>query len=593
MNDVRNILKSTQTKLSKAQESLGIVAIGMGIIILLTKLTSLLKSQLLVAVYGIRSRELDLFHAANVIPDFIFSVIVIGGINAALIPIFSKINLDEPYEIQTKILSSILNIFVICLLFISIAVYIFAPQAIHYVVNINLPNINNKLTPDEYHMLIDLLRILIFSPIILCLSAIFSSILQVKKLFWITAFAPLFYNIGIIITTLVIRIFHLDVKFLAYGVIFASVLHLLIQLPAIFQANIHYQVLSFAFNNSYVINAIRNTIPRSIGLASEYIAGIFQAFIALNITTGALNALRLATSLRDIPTSVFGLAIAQSIFPHISELAQSNRLDDLQKVFSRAIRILLLWTIPITVVVIVLRTPMTQLIFGLFSKSGDFQGTNMVSYTLLFLAISIISLSIVGIINRTFYALNDSVTPTLVSIFIIFFEISLTYALVNLFSNFDESLSVNPIFIISNINSYFSNGNSPAAIGGIALASSISTTINVSILIFLLRKKGINFFYEQSYISKKFLSGLISLILGLIVFKYTNDFIDTTRVVGVLLTSINSSMFILMTYYLSENFLKDDDVLLIDDLITKTKPYLNKVLFLFNRNKIIGVSELD
>lgn len=592
INQIGLLFKKTHEKVANYSDSFGYVALGMGIIILLTKLTALLKSQILIAIYGIKSVELDLFHAANVIPEFIFSIVVIGGINAALIPVFNKISLSEPKNIQKEVFSSIVNIFILTLLFICIIVFIFSPQIISLVTSIQLQNTRSELTSKEYTLLVEMLRILIFSPIILCVSSIFSSILQVKKAFWITALAPLFYNIGIIISSFVLTFFDNDIRILVYGVIVASFLHFAIQLPSIINARISYNLFSLNFRNPYVRRAIKSTIPRSIGLTFYNIGSIFQSFIALNTLTGSLNSLKLAISIREIPASIFGLAIAQSIFPKMSELAENGDIESLQKLFSKAIRMVLFWTIPITAIIIVLRTPISQLLFGIFSNNDNFQGINMVSYALLFLSLGIIFFSVLEIVNRVFYSLKDQITPTFVGLIIMFFEIAMTYSLVNLFSHFDESLSLNPFFLISNVDNYFSNGNSPAAVGGIALASTIAIGINVSILVFLLKKKGVDFFYENHLIWKKLISGIVMLIVGFIVFKYTNEVFDTTRVMGIFLTTLNSSFFMMTTYYITERMLRDEDISLLDNVIQKTGLYINKVQKLFSKSKIIGVGDL-
>lgn len=589
MNSVQRIFKKSEEVITKAPDSFGYIAVGMGVLILLTKLTSLVKSQILIAIYSIKSVELDLFNAANVIPEFIFSIVVIGGINAALIPVFNKITISESEKEQKLIFSTIVNIFIFVLLILCSLVFIFTPQILGSITQLRLPNTNNSLSPADFELLVELVRILIFSPIILCVSSIFSSILQVKKAFWITALAPLFYNIGIIFSSYILTHFNNDIKILAYGVLLASFLHFMIQLPSIIQAGIQYNPFSFEVKNFYVVKAIKNTLPRTIGLTSDYIGSIFQSLMALNLVTGSLNALRLATSIRELPASLFGLSIAQSVFPRMSELVEKGDNEGFQKIFSKAIRMVLFWTIPVTAIFIVLRTPISQLLFGLFQKEGDFEGTNMVAYALLFLSLSVIFFSVLGIVNRAFYSLNDSVTPTIVSIIVIFFELTMTYTLVNLFSHFDESLSLNPLYLVSNIDNYFSNGNSPAALGGIALASTLAIGLNVTILIFRLRKKGPDFFYEAHYIYKKFISGILMLLVGFLIFKYTNDFFDTTRVVGVFLTTLNSTFFMLITYYLSEKLLLDEDISLLDNFLSKGDIYFKKVKGLFKRNKIVSV----
>lgn len=589
MRRIAKIIKKSEGILSLEKKPFGFVALGMGVLIFLTKITALVKLQVLTAIFGIRSSVLDLFNAANAIPEFIFNIVVIGGINAALIPVFNQTLLNESNERLKKVFSTIVNIFMLVLFVISVLVYIFAPQIIFFTGNIRLANVKNDLSADDFQMFIDLLRILIFSPIILCISSIFSSFLQVKRSFWITALAPLFYNIGIIGASILLVFFDKNILILAYGVVFASLLHFGIQLPAIIKTNIHYSFLAFDIGDTYVKRALKNTLPRSIGLTSENIANVFQTFIALSLVQGSLNSFRIAASLRDLPSSIFGLAVAQTVFPQMSELAEKKDFIEFQKLFSLSIRIILFWTIPITAIFIVLRTPIVQLLFGLFNKEITFSDTSLVSYSLLFLSLGIIFYSILAVVNRAFYSLNDSYTPTITSITVIFVELTLTYVLVNLFSHFNESLTLNPFFVLSNLDNYFQNGNSQAAVGGIALASTIGVFLNLSILVWILKRKGADFFYESRYIFNKILSGCITILIGFFAFKYLNSFFDTTRVVGVFLSTLNISLIMCLIYYISEKFLKDEDVKLFDNFLSKMGSFLRKVKEAFSKNQIIGV----
>jgi len=589
VNRVSKILSHSKGAFSQAGKSFGFIAFGMGVLIFLTKITALVKLQILTVIFGIRSSELDLFNAANAIPEFIFTIVVIGGINAALIPVFNQTSLNESEDRLKKVFSTIVNIFILVLFTICILVFIFAPQIISLTDRIRLANIENDLSLSDFQLFVDLLRILIFSPIILCVSSIFSSILQVKRSFWITALAPLFYNLGIIGASVLLTYYDNNIIILAYGVLFASLLHFAIQLPAILKTKVQYTLFAFNAGDAYVKRAITNTLPRIIGLTSDNIANIFQTFIALALVQGSLNSFRLATSLRDLPSSIFGLAVAQSVFPQMSELAEKKEFIEFQKLFSLAIRTILFWTIPVTAIFIVLRTPIVQLLFGLFNKEITFSDTSLVSYSLLFLSLGIIFYSILAVVNRAFYSLNDSTTPTTVSIFVIFVELALTYTLVNLFSHFDESLSLNPIFVLSNIDNYFQNGNSQAAIGGIALAGTIAVFFNLSILIWALKRKGTDFFYESQFIFNKFLSGFVTILIGFLGFKYLNDFFDTTRVIGVFLSTLNISLIMCLTYYLSEKYLRDEDVKMFDNFLKKIGNFLRKVKEAFSKNEVIGV----
>ena len=59
-------------------------------LLFITKILGFLKLRTIAQLFGV-SHELDIFWAAFTIPDMIFTVLVAGSINAAIIPIFSEI----------------------------------------------------------------------------------------------------------------------------------------------------------------------------------------------------------------------------------------------------------------------------------------------------------------------------------------------------------------------------------------------------------------------------------------------------------------------------------------------------------------------
>lgn len=589
VSPIRRILSKSKAIISRKPEGFGYIAFGISLILFSTKIVSLVKLQLLTTVYGIRSKDLDIFNAANTIPEFIFTIVVIGGINASLIPVLTQTSLKEDDQELKRVFSSIVNIFFLTLFFLCIFVFIFAPQIVEPIIKMKIAGTEAPLSQADIQEFIRLLRILIFSPIILCISSIFSSILQIKKRFFISALSTLFYNIGIIIATLVASLLDRDIEILAFGVILGSILHFVVQLPAIIKSKILYSPWVLVYNDLYVIKAVKQTIPRIIGLTSDYIGNIFQTILALGLATGSLTSFRLAISIREIPTTMFGIAISTSVFPKLSELASQKKLHEFQKLFSQALRSILFWTLPITALLLVLRTPVVRLLFGLFNDSVDFSETRLVSWSLLFLSLGIVFYSVLNLVNRAYYSLDDSKTPTIVSIIVIFFELLLTYALVNLFSHFDDSLTVNPFTIIPNISNYFTKGDSQAAIGGIGLASSISIFVNLWLLTWFLKRKNINLFHEPSFIFKKLISAVVMFCVGLISFKIFEVFFATTKVIGLVFFTFNVTVIMCGSYYFMEKWLKDDDITILDDPIKKFKIGLRKFKKLMKTQEVTNV----
>ena len=131
---------------------------------LLSAVLGLFRDRLLAGKFG-AGIQLDIYYAAFRIPDFIFAVLISGGITAAFLPVFSQYflkNKEEAWELT----NNILNIFLVVSIFFCLILIIITP----FLINLIVPGFG----PNEKKLTILLTRILFLSPIFLGLSSIFS-----------------------------------------------------------------------------------------------------------------------------------------------------------------------------------------------------------------------------------------------------------------------------------------------------------------------------------------------------------------------------------------------------------------------------------
>jgi len=174
---------------------------------LISDLLGLFSGRLLAGHFG-ASSNLDIYFAAFRIPDFIYKILISGGVIVAFLPLFSEYFLKDKEE-AWKFANNVLNVFAFFLVAISALAAIFAPLLLRIIT----PGFEAK----ELASVILLTRILLLSPIFLGLSSIFSGILQYFRKFLIYSLAPVFYNLGIIF-----GIIFLAPKFGILGVVFGA-----------------------------------------------------------------------------------------------------------------------------------------------------------------------------------------------------------------------------------------------------------------------------------------------------------------------------------------------------------------------------------
>ena len=189
---------------------------------LLSSFLGLFRDRLLAGTFG-ASDISDVYFAAFRVPDFVYGILVAGGITAAFIPLFSE-RFKEGKEQAMIFASNILNCFLFLLSLLCLVLAVLSPFLIDFIAP-GFSDQNKELT-------VQLTQIMFLSPILLGVSAIFSGVLQYFDRFLLYSLAPVMYNLGIIFGILfLVPIF--SVYGLAFGVILGALLHLLIQVPGV------------------------------------------------------------------------------------------------------------------------------------------------------------------------------------------------------------------------------------------------------------------------------------------------------------------------------------------------------------------------
>lgn len=399
---VKDLLGRSKDFLFQEQKTILSAAFIISGMSLTASLLGLIKMRLYAGILG-AGLQFDTFVAAFKLPDFIFQLIVVGSLNAAFIPLFSEIITKNDARSAWRFASNILNISLLLFSFVSLIIFIFAGQLTTIVAA--------GFDPSQTKELIDLIRIMLLSPILLGVSSFISGSLQSFKRFLIPFLAPIVYNFGAIFGVLFLYQ-PLGLKGLAWGVVLGSFLHLLIQIPLLLHLGFHYQP-SVSFKDDLSRKMFFLSVPRTLGLAAEQIKAVILVNLASLLPSGAISVMRFGESIATVPVSLFGAAIAQASLPTLSHEAMTD-LEKLKETFLSSFHEILYLSVPSSIILIVLKIPVVRLILGV--GRFDWNATVATAWVLAILAMSLFAQSLVHLIVRTFYALQDTKTPLFISI---------------------------------------------------------------------------------------------------------------------------------------------------------------------------------
>jgi putative peptidoglycan lipid II flippase len=454
---------SSSTATRAITRSALIVMIGL----VLSSAVGLLRTMLVTRAFG-TSAVFDAFNTANRMPDFLFQLMAGGALASAFIPTYTGFLVAEKRKEADRLASAIGSWIFILLLTGAALCAIFAPQLVRYVL---APGYTD---PEKIHTTIALLRILLLCPIIFGISGLVMGILNAHHRFFFSALAPMFYSLGWIGGVLLLAP-SLGIYGLAWGVVSGAVLHLAVQLPALFSLRPVFQ-FSLSTTDAAVRNVFRLMAPRVIGQSAVQFNFLVNTMLASGQPVGSLSAITLAFTLMLMPEIAIAQATATAAFPHLSAQVSRGETDAMRTTLVSILRGVFFLALPASIGLILLARPIVQIIFerGAFTP----QSTDMVVWALSFYAAGLVAHSIVEVLARAFFALQDTVTPVTVSIGGMVLNVALSLLLVGAFS---------------------AAGWMPH--GALALANTLATALEMTALLIFLRRKTLRLLDRDGWLS--------------------------------------------------------------------------------------------
>ena len=394
----------------------------------------------------------DAFIAAFRIPNLLRKLLGEGSISNAFVPVLTDYLAKDGKDEAFRLARSALWVLSIILVAVSIGGIILSPL----IVKIIAPGFMDS--PGKISLTITLTRIMFPYIFFIGLVALCMGILNVFGHFAAPALAPVLLNLAMIASVLFLCP-HLSkpVLGLAVGVLAGGILQLVLQLPALVRKGFIWRQKTKIFHPG--LRKIGQLMPPVIlGGAVYQINVLVGTLLGSFLQEGSVTILYFADRLVQFPLGIFAIAAATAVLPSLSRQATLGDIEALKDTFGYAVRLTLFLTIPSMVGLIILREPIITLLF----QRGEFslQAARLTARALLYYAVGLWAFSAVRIVAATFFALKDTRTPMIMATVSILANIVLGIVLMR-----------------------------PLDHGGLALATSLASVLNLGLLVHALRRK--------------------------------------------------------------------------------------------------------
>jgi putative peptidoglycan lipid II flippase len=312
-------------------------------------------------------------------------------------------------------------------------------------------------------LMLQLLRVMFPYMMLVCLAAAFMGMLNARGHFFIPAMGATMLNVVMIASVLWLAPkfgaeLHEQIFALAYGVLAAGVAQAAFQLPTLFRDGFRYKWVS-PLKNETVKLVVTRMIPGTIGVAAFQLNVTIVLAVAFWVSPQIVASFNYAVRLMELPQGMFGISLATYLLTALSGLAMDKNYPEFRATLRQGLSSLLFANLIAAVLLTILAEPIIRLLF----EHGDkftAASTQRAAFALMCLAPGLIAFSTVNVLARAFFALGDTRTPMKISIFCLVVNLILA-----------------AILIV------------PLKQGGLGIANTLTSAVNVVLLVFALRKK--------------------------------------------------------------------------------------------------------
>ena len=368
-----------------------------------SRLLGLVREQVIAGVFGANWMT-DAFLVAFRIPNFMRRLFAEGSFSTAFVPVLTEVKeTRSSAELRELVDRTVGTLGGVLLVVTALGVFgadqltaIFAPGA--YLEQ-----------PEKFRLTSDLLRITFPFLMLVSLTALAGGVLNSFHKFALPAVTPVVLNLCMIAAALWLApYFAIPITALAWAVLVAGVLQLLLQLPALRALGL-LGLPRWGWSHPQVRKILRLMIPTLFGSSVAQVNLLLDTLIASFLIVGSQSWLGYSDRLLEFPLGVFGVALGTVILPSLSRHHVNTDRAGFSRALDWGLRTTLLISLPAMLGLVLLAKPIVATLF----QHGRFTAhdVDMVGLSLAALSFGLPAFALVKVLAPAFYARQDTKTP--------------------------------------------------------------------------------------------------------------------------------------------------------------------------------------
>ena len=345
----------------------------------------------------------DAFFVAFKIPNFFRRLFAEGAFQQAFIPVLADYKENNTEADLSEFVRIVCGNFAFVLLGLSLVGVLLAQQLI------DLFTLRAWVGEARYEAAISMLRIMFPYLGLISLTAFAGSVLNSYQRFAITAATPVLLSVCVIVAAVWAAMLSGNIaSALAWGVLTAGFLQLLVHFPALRRLNL----LSWPrvnFRHVGVRRVLKLIVPGVYAASAGQINILVGTILCAQLTVGTVSWFYYADRLIQLPMALLAIALQTILLPNLSRLHRSGQDESFSATLDWGIRIGLLLGLPAAIALFYLAKPILVTVFlrGAFEVAD----VEMTAVALQAFAIGLLPMVLTRVLGPGYFAREDMRTP--------------------------------------------------------------------------------------------------------------------------------------------------------------------------------------
>ncbi|WP_221330323.1 murein biosynthesis integral membrane protein MurJ [Actinoplanes sp. L3-i22] len=374
----------------------------MAVATLASRAAGFVRVLVLTAALGLGTRLLDAYNVANTLPNAVYELLIGGAMASVIVPLLTRAALTDPDQ-GVRYTQRLLSLMVYGLSAITLLALVLAP----WLVDLVAPG----FTPDQHDMAVVFSRYFLPQILFYGVSATAGAVLNIRGRFAVAAWAPL-GNSLVVIAVGLLYVVSGSFTLLAIGTSVGVFAQMALVVWALgrsgFPLRLHLDPRGIAIRR---IGGLAGWVLLSVLGAQAFLVAATR--VASLSGPGGVTAYQNALAVFQVPFAVIALSVMTTMLPRLSRSAARRDHDRIVRDLSLAVRVAVAVMAPIAVALVLLGRPIAEVLFDHGSSAPA--TVRSLGTVLAAFGLALVPFSAYSILQRGFYAMQDTRTPALIT----------------------------------------------------------------------------------------------------------------------------------------------------------------------------------